>query len=91
MKTMNALLLAGCALAGCDRAPATDPMAAIHNQVVLDALEQYRITQKHGSAVDRCVHAQMVGAALLQAKKEQQYAEWKVREREECAAAGVPQ
>lgn len=66
-------------------------MAEIHDQVITDALEQYRITTQHGSQIDRCVHAQLVGAAILQAKKEQLYADWKVRERQECAAAGLPQ
>jgi hypothetical protein len=66
-------------------------MARIERQVVNDQIEQLKITVKHGSPMDICVQAGMVTAALLQAKDEAGYAEWKKLERKACKAAGLPQ
>jgi hypothetical protein len=62
----------------------------IEEQVAIDALAQYQIVARHGSAVDRCVHAGLVSAALVQAKKEEEYKQWKMQETADCRAAGMP-
>lgn len=61
----------------------------IYIQVVNDSIDQYRITKQSGSAVDICVHAGLVGASFLQAKNNTCYAEWKGRENNDCANAGI--
>jgi len=65
-------------------------MAKIHDKVAADAVEQYNITVRSGSAMDRCVHAGIVAAAYLQAKNEAYYKRWKDTEDADCKAAGVP-
>jgi len=66
-------------------------MARINRQVVNDQIEQLKITIKHGSPMEICVQAGLVTAALLQAKDEAGYAEWKKVERKACKAAGLSQ
>jgi hypothetical protein len=66
-------------------------MARIERQVVNDQIEQLKITLKHGSPMETCVQAEMVTAALLQAKDEAGYAEWKKLQRKARKAAGLPQ
>jgi len=68
-----------------------DFMAGIHQKVAKDAIDQYELTKKHGTLIERCVHAQMVGAAFLQAKDEENYVAWKAVEKADCAKAGMPQ
>lgn len=62
----------------------------IQMQVAADAMEQYKIAKKHGSAIDACVSAGLVSAALLQAKQESLYQQWKQIENQDCARAGLP-
>ncbi|MGA8276847.1 MAG: hypothetical protein WB784_01430 [Rhodanobacteraceae bacterium] len=62
----------------------------VKNQVAADAVEQYEIVKKSGSAMDLCVQAGMVAAAFLQAKNESQYRVWINKKKEDCAAAGLP-
>lgn len=64
-------------------------MRDIENQVAADAVAQYRIVERNGSAMDKCVQAGMVAAAFLQANDEGSYSTWKATERTECAAAGI--
>lgn len=59
-------------------------------QVAMDAVKQYEMVERHGTAIDRCVHAGFVAAAFLGAQAEDRYQEWKNIERQDCAAAGVP-
>lgn len=61
----------------------------INIKVVDDAMNQYIIAKKHGSMMDRCVQAGLVSAALLQAKAEAQYAEWRPIEKADYKKAGV--
>ena len=70
---------------------AQQTMDDIYQQVADDAVKQYGIVSRNGSAIDRCVHAGMVTAAFAQAKDEARYAQWKDIERRDCRAAGVPQ
>ncbi|MCB9978566.1 MAG: hypothetical protein H6862_03030 [Rhodospirillales bacterium] len=65
-------------------------LQGIKNQVAADAVAQYEIARRHGSAVDRCVQAGLVSAALLQAHDEANYRRWKAVEESDCASAGVP-
>lgn len=70
---------------------ASKDMHEIENTVAADAVAQYEIAKRNGSAVDACVQAGMVSAAYLQAKNEAQYAAWKATEKADCKLAGVPQ
>lgn len=62
----------------------------IETQVAKDAEQQFRISERNGSAIDRCVQAGFVSAAWLQANNEAKYQEWKQVEYKECNRAGVP-
>ena len=74
---------------GLERQAATD-LQNISDKVAQDAVDQYNIAARSGSAMDRCVQAGMVAAAFLQAKNNPAYSEWKVTEGRDCRAAGVP-
>ncbi len=65
-------------------------MQEIENQVAADAVEQYEIAKKNGTAMDAYVAAEMVKAAYLQAKDEENYKKWKAIEKGEAKRAGVP-
>jgi hypothetical protein len=62
----------------------------LENQVADDAIKQYQIAKRDGSASDACVHAGIVADAYLQAKDEADYQQWKATENSDCALAGVP-
>jgi hypothetical protein len=62
-----------------------------YKQVSSDAVEQYNIAARNGSPMDKCVRAQMVSAAYIQAKDETNYKIWKQKEKSNCKAAGLPQ
>ncbi|HEX4310103.1 MAG TPA: hypothetical protein VHZ25_08740 [Acidobacteriaceae bacterium] len=66
-------------------------MQDIADKVASDAVDQYNITLRSGSAMDRCVQAGMVTAAFLQAKNEVQYSQWKEVEHKDCKEAGIDQ
>lgn len=71
--------------------PSTSPWGkSIERQVAADAVKQYEIVQRNGSAIDRCVHAALVAEAYLQAHDEERYREWKKTERSDCSDAGMP-
>jgi len=61
----------------------------VEKSVADDAIAQYGIAKRNGSAMDRCVQAGMVTAALLQSQEEAKYREWKDVENADCAAAGL--
>ncbi len=63
----------------------------VENKVATDAVDQYNIAARNGSAMDRCVQAGIVAAAYLQAKDEAKYSQWKETEKADCEAAGVPE
>ena len=65
-------------------------MQQIEKQVANDAVEQYEIAKRSGSAMDAYVHAGLVAAAYLQAKDEANYKKWREIEKEEAVRAGVP-
>lgn len=54
-----------------------------------DAVTQYEIAKRSGSAIDACVQAGFVSAAYLQAKDESNYQRWKGTEKIDCLAAGI--
>lgn len=72
---------------------AADPVIKvvdISNQLASGALEQYAIAKRNGaSPMDMCIQATTATMALLQAKDEAKYAEWKIIEKADCARAGV--
>jgi len=65
-------------------------MGRIERQVAEDAVKQYDIAKRSGSAMDAYVHAGLVCAAYLQAKDEPNYQKWKKIEAEEARRAGMP-
>jgi hypothetical protein len=69
---------------------ASHDMSNIEKKVATDAVEEYRIAERSGTQIDRCVHAGLVAAAYIQAKDEENYRVWKRTERTDCDAAGVP-
>ena len=87
---MRALIfMAAVALGACQ--PAVDAQVqGIQDKVAADAVEQYRMVEKSGSAIDKCVQAGMVSAAYLQAKNEEEYSSWKSIEKLNCVNAGLP-
>ena len=62
----------------------------IADQVLSDSIDQYNITDRSGSAMDKCVQAGMVKAAALQAKREDYYKFWSDIHKLDCLVAGVP-
>lgn len=67
----------------------TAKLEEIHTQVATDFATQYDIAKRNGSAMDACVAAGMVAAAVLQAKDEGGYQRWKATENADCARAGI--
>jgi hypothetical protein len=63
----------------------------IQDSVANEALEQYDIAKRSGTAMDRCVHAGIVRAAYLQAHDEDNYKKWLSIERTDCSLAGIPE
>lgn len=61
----------------------------IKDTVAADAVTQYGIAKRNGTAIDVCVQAGMVTAAYLQAQNEAQYQQWKQTEKADCAKAGI--
>jgi hypothetical protein len=61
----------------------------IEDKVATDAVTQYGIAKRNGSATDACIAAMGVSAAYLQAKDETDYAKWKQTEKVDCRAAGM--
>jgi hypothetical protein len=59
----------------------------LEQRVASDAVDQYEIAKRDGSAMDACVHAGLVAAAYLQAKDEPNYQLWKAKEDSDCAHA----
>ena len=62
----------------------------ISRDVAADAVAQYRMVEKTGSKMDKCVQAGLVAAAYLQAQDQWNYENWHLIERGDCLAAGVP-
>lgn len=62
----------------------------IYRQVSSDAVQQYEIVKRNGTAIDVCVQAGLVSASYLQAKDEVNYQRWKTIENSDCASAGLP-
>ena len=83
MKPITIIAAAACMALACE--------GSIEAQVAKDAEQQYEIAKRQGDAMQACAQASLVAAAYLQAKDEAKYAEWKGREKSDCAAAGVPQ
>ena len=61
----------------------------VEKQVAADAVKQYEIAKRSGTAMDACIHAGLAAAAYLQAKDEAHYQQWKQTEKADCAKAGL--
>ena len=68
---------------------AAKALQKIENQVADDAVKQYGIASRSGTAMDVCVQAGFVTAAYLQAKDESNYRRWKEIEKTDCEKAGL--
>ena len=64
-------------------------MDKIEIQVAEDAIEQYEIAKRNGSAMDAYIHAGLVAASFLQAKDEDNYKKWKEIEKQEAKNVGL--
>jgi len=62
----------------------------IEREVANDAVRQYEIAKRNGSAIDAYVQAGLVSAAFLQAEDEPNYRKWKRIEEREARRAGMP-
>ena len=62
-------------------------MRRLESDVAADAVKQYEIVKRSGSAMDAYVHAGIVAAAYLQAKDEANYQKWQAIERQEKTRA----
>ena len=62
----------------------------VYDQVTADAIDQYKIVSRSGSAMDKCVYAGLVAVSYLQAKDERNYKIWRGREASDCEQAGLP-
>lgn len=84
------LFVIGGGLNAAEQSTAQSMEKDINVKVANDAVDQYQIAKRSGTATDRCVHAGMVAAAYLQAKDEENYRVWKRTESTDCRSAGVP-
>jgi hypothetical protein len=71
---------------GLEQQSAVDPEGI---QLAADAVRQYEIIKRSGSAIDACAQAGLVSAAFLQAQDQTSYTFWKYREKVDCQEAGV--
>lgn len=69
---------------------AAQSLRAIQADVAADAIEQYNIAKRNGSAIDAYVQAGIVVAAFLQLQDESNYQKWKQIQEEEARRAGMP-
>ncbi|WP_374349153.1 hypothetical protein [Chitinimonas sp.] len=65
-------------------------MQNVERKVVNDAIKQYDIALGANKALDACVQAGLVAQAMLQAKDQPGYEQWKKTEAHDCKIAGVP-
>ena len=75
---------------GLEKQTATN-LQELHESVAADFEKQYYIAKRQGTAVDAYVQAGIVAASYLHAKDEVNYRRWKAIEKQEAAAAGMPQ
>lgn len=68
-----------------------NPLADIYGKVAADAVAKYEMVKRTGTPIERCVQAQMVVAAFLQAKDQANYEAWHKVQHEDCQKAGMPQ
>lgn len=73
---------------GLEKQAAKD-MQRIETQVATDAVKEYDIAKRNGSAMDAYVQASFVAAAFLQANDEYSYKKWKAIEEQEALRAGM--
>jgi len=64
-------------------------MRRIENQVAADAVKEYQIAKRSGTAMDAYVQAGLVAAAYLQANDEPNFKKWKEIEKAEARRAGI--
>ena len=93
VSAIGGLIVAGAAawyfLGGGVEKQAARDMDQIEVQVAEDAVRQYEIAKRNGTAIDASVAAGFVAAAYLQAEDEANYQRWKKIEEEENKRAGL--
>jgi hypothetical protein len=62
----------------------------VTQQVTDDAVKEYDIAKRNGTAMEAYVHAGFVAEAYLQAKDEANYKKWVAIRKSEAARAGMP-
>lgn len=66
---------------------AVSPLWRGSDRAINDARDRYTIAKRGGTAMDACVQAGVVAAALLQAKRGDEYARWKAVQQADCQRA----
>lgn len=89
------LILSGFLLAplsGCDAAQDAQSSATdyIMDSGATEQIKVYEIAKRNGAKMEACTQAMAIAALFLQAKNEESWKEWKVKEKEDCEAAGIP-
>lgn len=84
-----AFVLLGYFFGGGIEEQAARDLQKIENQVAADAVKQYEIAKRSGSAMDAYVQARMAAAAFLQANDEENYKKWKDIEAKEAKNVGL--
>lgn len=84
-----AFVLLGYFFGGGIEEQAARDLQKIENQVAADAVKQYEIAKRSGSAMDAYVQAGMAAAAFLQANDEENYKKWKDIEAKEAKNVGL--
>lgn len=64
-------------------------MHRIEQDAIADAIKQYEIVKRSGSALEASVHAGLIAGLYLQAKDEANYMRWRSIERQEARRAGM--
>ena len=83
------VIIVGYFFGGGFESQAQTEMNKIESQVAEDAIRQYEIAKRSGSAMDAYVQAGMVAAAYLQAEDEANYKKWKKIEQKEAKNVGL--
>ncbi|HLD91748.1 MAG TPA: hypothetical protein VI911_12175 [Patescibacteria group bacterium] len=87
MKSVLLALIVTIVLTGCVNSNST--MKGVHEKVIKQFLNQYKLAIKSGDKIEICVQAGFVVAAYSQAGIEKDYLKWKTIQRQDCAYAGI--
>ena len=73
-----------------ERQESTTTVGDLQNRAAVQAVQEYEIVRRNGTAADACLRAGNAAEAFLQLRDETRYRTWKRVEQAECSRAGVP-